>query len=724
MVAHPTYPSIDYDPILALYDWDQTYDHIPRSQWQLLGLINLRSKGIPSYGNYDRFSYTDYPWADDYSTIIYNFVKQYAYCPFNSLIGGEIGPYFTPGAGENFGTTTIADFDSTYGDLYDKDAVYNISLSAGQYVFTWLYSDTDNKQNGVRTSFTYNKAYYLLNLDQNTTVDLNTILKPPHQEDSESNIFCACSLVISELNLQGDWVEINPSMPEPFLSYSNASTYFSNVATAIDTYLNDRYVNHLNIRWFDRLDNPVNWATFDITASPQDQDTIVLVFNDYCFPKGNYLKRLDWDLEVFHDTPFSNLNEPVLTFEAYPSYITDTFFIRYANQTLLPSDVVKAPLGITPIEADIHQGILQNSGAYWRVISSSTTPDIENFDLAAISVSQNGVKNFPYLNDSIAFYADGNVSPINGGTSHTLNEVIDSPGFINSYHPALYDHPSSHNLLDDRYELKINWSSFTNSPTIYDPLNGFRGRFVTWARWEFPQLTTNFMPYFHYFNSQGYARSTTVQSVQYTTTDALFSNRVFAIQNLEKGFEVNYDIYYGWADRPVSTISINQYYTQNSVTVNTDATSQAYASTYGVVDKSFTDSTEGAGFPKTVNISLESFLLGSTEYANTYVDGAFDPNTRPAQVLTQLTTISNNMVDSLRVKQIEADMIILRDQVLDVFNTLGSGDFATYLDGQSQEQPIYMSVPRNLDLIAKAMGISYNPDGTILPIDLNTNPSP
>ena len=62
------------------------------------------------------------------------------------------------------------------------------------------------------------------------------------------------------------------------------------------------------------------------------------------------------------------------------------------------------------------------------------------------------------------------------------------------------------------------------------------------------------------------------------------------------------------------------------------------------------------------------------------------------------------MVDSIRVKEIHA--------------ILGSGEYALDANGN----PVYMHLARQIDLLAKALGINYNPDGTELEVDLNEPP--
>jgi hypothetical protein len=66
-----------------------------------------------------------------------------------------------------------------------------------------------------------------------------------------------------------------------------------------------------------------------------------------------------------------------------------------------------------------------------------------------------------------------------------------------------------------------------------------------------------------------------------------------------------------------------------------------------------------------------------------------------------------DMADSIRIKEIHA--------------TLGAGEFAYYQDDQGKAQPAYMHIARKLDLLAKAWGISFNLDGSIMPIRQRKN---
>ncbi|WP_342597695.1 hypothetical protein VKI21_06955 [Cyanobacterium aponinum UTEX 3222] len=86
MVKHPDY-NIDFIPSIARYDWDQTYDvlkflYLPRGFDRLLS-----NCGIPSFNTMviDRFTPYNYRWADQYSDIIYNFLKDYNMSPYSSI---------------------------------------------------------------------------------------------------------------------------------------------------------------------------------------------------------------------------------------------------------------------------------------------------------------------------------------------------------------------------------------------------------------------------------------------------------------------------------------------------------------------------------------------------------------------------------------------------------------------------------------------------------------
>lgn len=60
------------------------------------------------------------------------------------------------------------------------------------------------------------------------------------------------------------------------------------------------------------------------------------------------------------------------------------------------------------------------------------------------------------------------------------------------------------------------------------------------------------------------------------------------------------------------------------------------------------------------------------------------------------------MVDSIRIKEVHA--------------CLGAEEFSYYEDDNGDQQPYYMNIARTLTWFARAYGISFKPDGEILPI--------
>ena len=51
-----------------------------------------------------------------------------------------------------------------------------------------------------------------------------------------------------------------------------------------------------------------------------------------------------------------------------------------------------------------------------------------------------------------------------------------------------------------------------------------------------------------------------------------------------------------------------------------------------------------------------------------------------------------------------------------IYHTLGASEFATYEDDTGEQIPYYMHLARKIDYIAKALGISFNPDGSIMSV--------
>ena len=60
--------------------------------------------------------------------------------------------------------------------------------------------------------------------------------------------------------------------------------------------------------------------------------------------------------------------------------------------------------------------------------------------------------------------------------------------------------------------------------------------------------------------------------------------------------------------------------------------------------------------------------------------------------------------------------ITVVEMISAIYHTLGASEFATYEDDTGEQIPYYMHLARKIDYIAKALGISFNPDGSIMSV--------
>lgn len=94
MVLHPDFnvanghhTDVEFKPAIARYDWDQTYDvlefvYLPQGFSQLMDLC-----GIPAFElmAIDRFTPYRYRWAEQYSDVVYEFLKAFNFSPHSSI---------------------------------------------------------------------------------------------------------------------------------------------------------------------------------------------------------------------------------------------------------------------------------------------------------------------------------------------------------------------------------------------------------------------------------------------------------------------------------------------------------------------------------------------------------------------------------------------------------------------------------------------------------------
>jgi hypothetical protein len=234
-MQHPDYPN-DPNIILKLPLWvhdpDQTYDffHINRiTDFFLLNLdfyhqfpIDLISTNYKSYGCYiifDRATYDNYPWCDQYDVIFYNYFKQFsgsdAYRTFD----------FLPVNLKIEKPALIFPDDFSFNAVKDN-LLLNIPSGQGGVVFTWLYKNTDTQSLSERIC---DKTYRIITLK-----DSITKYKLPCSEMLYGSLVISCEdqNVVNQIKSQ----LINGYQ---YFLYENLSDLLNIFSTKINAYYGD-----------------------------------------------------------------------------------------------------------------------------------------------------------------------------------------------------------------------------------------------------------------------------------------------------------------------------------------------------------------------------------------------------------------------------------------------------------------------------------------------------
>lgn len=306
-MKHPDYPDIDFKPAIARYDWDQTYDvlefvYLPEG---FAGLIDLC--GIPAFElmAIDRFTPYRYRWADQYSDIVYEFLKAFNFSPHNSinqrLLTDEAGEAIADDNGDNI---TVPNFELENTQTYNYEPIL-ANFGEGKYQITGLIYQ--GYQEGLTGSInTINQAFHEITItEDNQEIDLNKILWGRWLKDdyfsSNNNRFCSNSLVISKL-VNGVWTDFSPSFTDKptWLLYNDIDTYFNNIKQQLIDYFQNIYTDYSVYQ--------KNTITYD------DAWQFVKITIPNIFPLHGYLKKIE---------------SPILL---------QGYFLSYPNTTLIHPD--------------------------------------------------------------------------------------------------------------------------------------------------------------------------------------------------------------------------------------------------------------------------------------------------------------------------------------------------------------------------------------------------
>ncbi|WP_446682829.1 hypothetical protein [Cyanobacterium sp. HL-69] len=231
------------------------FTYLPQGFNELIDIV-----GIPAFElmAVDRFTPENYPWAEDYSTKLYEFLKAFNFSPNNNIYPRRLKTlrgkdYFDT---EDYIEGELPE-DTLYYllesfpnwierqplQIYNSTDSYNIELSQGKYIISGLLYQ--GFQEGIMSSIpTMNKCYFHLNLGSNKTIDLNKIIrywiKDDYFPDDNPNTFCINSMVISRLE-NDQWQPVN-LQSEEFLEYQNIDIYFNKLKNSLINYFDERAI--------------------------------------------------------------------------------------------------------------------------------------------------------------------------------------------------------------------------------------------------------------------------------------------------------------------------------------------------------------------------------------------------------------------------------------------------------------------------------------------------
>lgn len=702
-MQHPDYPDIEFKPEIAEHDWDQTYDRL--QFYYLPGNLAFvgREIAIPSYNSIfiDRFSPSFYPWAENYSTKLFNFLRDFNYSSFTALPSNY-------------------NFPDPYYKLSDT---YNIFLEKGKYCLSFLVVDNklfENKILGGATTFPVgkipkfreincvHKISIQLIIKETGILDLNKIIKGVSEDntypiiiwqpignenyqlvdkitqstfyrvsDPERYGFCANSLVISKLT-GNDWTPQNINTNFPFLFYKDIDNYFNLVKNTFKNYFIERVQS-----------NPSVADSFLI--NPDGRGGINLS-NNLQYPLQGYLDKVGY---------FSNYKLPSNV------RVSTLFNKNNANQSLtgLNDFIDRNDLSYT-------MGTVPNfmKDCCWLSYANNN-----KWNNNTNSVNLTTINNpFPYLPTEVKLKDYGLERLTRFGLELSV-DAYNFPQCTNNCLPTLYewgttfliDYPEAQKLLDDSYQAYLpildilaGRESFNLQFLRNDiPFRGYGGISIMNGAnnsqyWSFrPPPSGEVLSHIPFgqsiFHSQAFANRNALEVKTWRGTYFHLTRAVTPITNniatkisnplmsiphadsreeqlVERGF-----VDYGIFDVVESDI------------------------TYTIEDLRLDFNETERDFP--INLESECTLWTEQEW-NTLT------NKYKQEFLTEILNQKDKedlMPDSIRIKEIHA--------------MLGAEEYA-YYDNNGTPEPRVTNAGWYLERIARALGISYKPDGEIMSV--------
>ena len=453
-MRHPDYPHIDFKPAIARFDWDQTYDvlefvYLPQGFSQLMDLC-----GIPAFElmAIDRFTPYRYRWADQYSDVVYEFLKTFNFSPHNSinerLLRDESGEAILD---ENDNSITVPKFELSNTQVYDYAPIL-ANFTEGKYQVTGLIYQ--GWQEGLTGSIpTINQVFVEFTLAESTEIDLNQILwnrwlKDDYFPNGNSNRFCSNSLVISKLS-NGNWIDYTPSFTSKptWLLYSDINTYFNNVKQQLIDYFQNIHETYFDIFFTLKLDRIVGntyylkrFLTTTSLCSPIQSTLNHIEFikdspNEYIYRftdnSGNISQHVfDW---IPSSPPTLSIDR--YEFKKIDSFFTDLCCLHRANNNKWSMQTNYNNLGINKYDLYIFPPILRDY------------PDDIAFAQLGVTIGEkleNEIKSYILSGDFIDTNAWG------------VNRTLGSAVLLNNSTLAFYfDLPNLFLYTDIRYEIYV-----------------------------------------------------------------------------------------------------------------------------------------------------------------------------------------------------------------------------------------------------------------------------
>lgn len=686
-MQHPDYPNILLKPAIAAIDLDQTHDRLQFTHLPQGFDTELVALSIPSYEDLaiDRFTPYNYPWCETYADKLYNFLKPYNYSPQSTIslrfgtANGNIPIIVT----QPNTTRQFPKFE--HSNKFDPAAVYEVEFRAGVTYMTYLYGS--NLFGQGFTIYTLQKAWFKFQFSNPTVVNITPYLV--RDNEASSDMFIANSLVFSDAtNL---FVSYRPNgVTNNYLLWEDIDSYFSEVTTALSNYFSDK------------LTLGIEYA---------DSDGVIRLAHNQ-LPPQQYMTRAECE-----ETNTPGIVQPYIrqlshgdyayTLGTFPSEFTDLCYLARANNNYWNNGTLLSDLGYIT-KARLQQDQL---------------PTINRVEYAAM-------KGYSYTFDSRNVFSGGVDQKWLPDTPTPRERGYDAGKY-------LMDYPSYDDYFDHWRGILLNNFLTPNEVQTWD----VDGTFVL------EPLNTTYKAYVEHLwdlgnggidrdNNRFGGHPQDVGGVFFEGRSVTIANeagswwfRVLDELEIERIGSLDHDVYdfvKGWRGNSLQYVVMD---TQLWVNLPSPQTFYDYIqwvhgmfehdweyTFYPEASWDFTGATltiqyrndlelgtiddDSTTFVETLYI--EQFLYTTTDIADIYIHQSTDDLTFYNWIVERISDF--NMVDSIRIKEIHA--------------TLGAGEWA-YQD--EDLTPAYMNLSRKVDLLAKANGLSFNLDGSIISLRQRKN---